>query len=67
MQSGIFGAITSGNEQAGSLFTAQISGNPWITGGSFGPEGSIQAVIICILGALLLLHLGKKKMIFFKW
>lgn len=67
MQSGIFGAITSGNEQAGSLFTTQISGNHWITGGPFGPEGSIQAVIICFLGALLLLQLGKKKMIILKW
>lgn len=66
IQSGIFGAITSGNELTGSLFTTSISGSNLITGGTFGPEGSIQAVVLCLLGALLLLHLGKKKLIILK-
>ena len=66
MQSGIFGAVTSGNEKTSSLFTTQINGNHWITGGSFGPEGTIQAVIFCLLVSLLILHLGKKKMITLK-
>jgi len=41
VQSGIFGAITSGNEKTGSLFNTHISGAELITGGAFGPEGTI--------------------------
>ncbi len=65
MQSGIFGAITLGNENTSSLFTSRVTGNYWVTGGQFGPEGTIQAVVICLLGFLLLLHLGKQNMITF--
>ena len=67
MQSGIFGAITSGNENTSSLFTTHITGNYWVTGGQFGPEGTIQAVIICLSGSWLLLHLGKRKLKLYKF
>ncbi|MCY7361641.1 MAG: CPBP family intramembrane metalloprotease, partial [Ignavibacteria bacterium] len=61
MQSGIFGAITSGNEKTNSLLTTQITGSKIITGGDFGPEGTIQATIFCIAATLILMHLNKKQ------
>lgn len=58
-QSGIFGAITSGNEKTASLLTTKITGNQLITGGEFGPEGTIQAIVFCVLAAIILMQLGK--------
>ena len=60
-QSGIFGAITSGNEKTNSLLEAKIQGPEFITGGAFGPEGSIQAIAFCALGTLILLILSRKE------
>ncbi|WP_337968044.1 type II CAAX endopeptidase family protein [uncultured Flavobacterium sp.] len=60
-QSGIYGAITSGNEKTKSLLTAKIQGPEFITGGEFGPEGSIQAIVFCALGTILLLILIHKE------
>ena len=56
MQSGIFGAITSGNEKTNSLLTTQITGTKIITGGEFGPEGTIQAIIFCLIVTLILMY-----------
>lgn len=67
MQSGIFGGITSGNDQTSSLLTTKIVGNKLITGGEFGPEGTIQAVIFCLFASIILLQLSKDKMISPKW
>ncbi|MFZ1495689.1 MAG: hypothetical protein WAS72_01455, partial [Saprospiraceae bacterium] len=61
--SGIFGAVTSGNEKTSSLLTTEISGNNIITGGLFGPEGSIQAVIFCFIASLILFQISKYKQI----
>ncbi|WP_163409228.1 CPBP family intramembrane glutamic endopeptidase [Flavobacterium ajazii] len=60
-QSGIFGAITSGNEKTNSLFEAKIQGPEIITGGEFGPEGSIQAIVFCALATILFLILIHKQ------
>ncbi len=51
-QEGIFGAITSGNEKTESLLTTQITGPQILTGGQFGPEGSIQALSVCAIASL---------------
>lgn len=63
MQSGIFGAVTSGNEKTSSFLSTKITGNQLITGGEFGPEGTIQAILFCILAAIMLLQLSKNKII----
>lgn len=63
MQSGIFGAITSGNEKTSGLLTTKITGNQLITGGEFGPEGTIQAIFFCVLAGIILLQLSKNKII----
>ena len=61
VQSGIFGAITSGNEKTSSLFSTKISGAELITGGAFGPEGTIQATIFWLLVSILLMILITKQ------
>ncbi|MCW3093800.1 MAG: family intrarane metalloprotease protein [Ferruginibacter sp.] len=64
MQSGIFGAITSGNEKTNSLLTTQITGTKLITGGEFGPEGTIQAMVFCLAATIAFMYLNiKKKMV----
>ena len=63
MQSGIFGAITSGNEKTSGLLTTKLAGSQLITGGEFGPEATIQAIIFCVLAAIILLQLSKNKII----
>lgn len=61
MQSGIFGAITSGNEKSESLLVTKIEGSVWITGGEFGPEGSFQAIVFCSIASVILLYLCHKE------
>ena len=68
-QSGIFGAIVSGNSLDKSLLTTKIQGAEWFTGGQFGPEGSIQATLFCLTATIVLLILShkQKKMIHPFW
>jgi membrane protease YdiL (CAAX protease family) len=61
MQSGIFGAITSGNEKTTSLLTTKIEGATYITGGLFGPEGTIQAMVFCSVVTVVLMFLSHKQ------
>jgi hypothetical protein len=60
-QNGIFGAITSGNEKTSSLLTTQITGPEILTGGQFGPEGSIQALLLCLIAAIIIIMLLNKQ------
>lgn len=60
-QSGIYGASTSGHSIKKSLLTTKIDGAAIITGGAFGPEGSIQATIFCLIATIILLVLSHKK------
>ena len=53
-QGGIYGVNVSGNEVHGWL-KSQLVGPEIISGGSFGAEGSIIAVIICLLAFILFL------------
>ncbi|AUD02063.1 CPBP family intramembrane glutamic endopeptidase [Spirosoma pollinicola] len=61
MQSGIFGAITSGNEKTNSLLTTQITGSKLITGGEFGPEGTLQATVVGLIATIVLMYLNIKR------
>ncbi|PBQ32332.1 CPBP family intramembrane metalloprotease domain-containing protein [Sphingobacteriaceae bacterium] len=60
-QSGIFGATVSGNSTTKSLLTTTIKGEDWYTGGAFGPEGSVQATVFCLLATFVLLMLCNKQ------
>ncbi len=44
---GIFGTVVSGSDARDALFTATTAGPDWLTGGSFGPEASIVAILVC--------------------
>lgn len=60
-QSAIFGANVSGNTIPKTLITSKIEGAAWYTGGGFGPEGSIQATIFCLVATIAFLFLSHKK------
>jgi uncharacterized protein len=47
-QSGIFGIAVSGNEPLKGILQSSLSGPDWLSGGQFGAEASIVAVILCV-------------------
>lgn len=59
-QSGIYGAAVSGGTVSKTLITSKIEGADWFTGGSFGPEGSVQATLFCLIATIILLVLSHK-------
>ena len=60
-QSAIFGANVSGNTISRTLITSNIQGAEWFTGGLFGPEGSVQATVFCLIATIILLILCHKE------
>lgn len=60
-QGWIYGASVSGTETAGALVNAEFSGSPLITGGSFGPEASIPAIVFCSIASVYLLVMSHKR------
>ncbi len=51
----IFGMSVSGGATNSSLVVGSLQGNALFTGGAFGPEASIVAIVICLAAAALLL------------
>ncbi|MCQ6956493.1 hypothetical protein [Mucilaginibacter aquariorum] len=60
VQSGVLGAVTSGNDSTSSWLTTQLTGPGFIIGGKFGPEGTIQAKIFCPIAAGIFMYLNIK-------
>ncbi len=59
-QGGIFGIAVSGNSVKG-LLVPRISGPEWLTGGAFGAEASLPAVVICTgFGAAMLVLAARR-------
>lgn len=56
-QSGIFGVATSGVLLPGYL-QGRLQGAPFLSGGSFGPEASIVAVVVCLAAGLLMIRVA---------
>ncbi len=48
----IFSLPISGLNFAPRLFQAEVSGPEWLTGGSYGPEGSALVTVIILLGVI---------------
>jgi hypothetical protein len=47
--------------RATGLLHGELSGPAWLSGGSFGPEGSLVAVVLCAtVGCVLLLKARRK-------
>lgn len=58
----LFGLMVSGMDVTHTVWVTTLSGSDWLTGGSYGFESSLPAVI-CELGflSLVLLYLHKTK------
>lgn len=55
-EGGVFGASVSGTGGHG-LFASHFAGRPIVSGGAFGPEASVVAVVVCLIaGVALLVH-----------
>jgi len=59
-EGGIFGAAVSGGKSHG-LITTVFAGPDWLTGGKFGPEASLTAVILCVVVAAVLLGVAIRR------
>jgi hypothetical protein len=52
----VFGMTLSGNAMASGVIRGSLSGPRILTGGEFGPEASIVAVVVCFAAALYLIY-----------
>ena len=59
-QSAVFGVPVSG-VTLDSMVSPQITGPIWLTGGEFGVEASLQAVIFCLIAGAVILKLAIAK------
>jgi uncharacterized protein len=59
-ESGIFGATLSGNTIPG-MWSSRFTGPKLITGGAFGPEASIVAIVVCLLAAAVLIVAARRR------
>jgi len=55
-ESAVFGMSVSGNTADAGLVRGSLSGPPLLTGGAFGPEASIVAVLLCFALAIYFLY-----------
>lgn len=60
-QSAIFGGIVSGNTPAPGLIRSNIRGPEVLTGGSFGLESSIIALLLCTATGIVLLIMAQRR------
>jgi hypothetical protein len=51
----VFAMTISGHTIATGLLKGSLSGAPLLTGGAFGPEASLVAVLVCLAAALFFL------------
>ncbi|WP_103336640.1 CPBP family intramembrane glutamic endopeptidase [Amycolatopsis sp. CA-126428] len=58
---GLFGTEVSGNGTPQGLLDAVTSGSPVVTGGDFGPEGSLYSVLVCVLATCAFLWLARRR------
>lgn len=59
-QGGIFSVAVSGNEMKG-LLNGKLVGEEWLTGGKFGAEASVVAVIVCVIAGVIFLRWAQLK------
>jgi membrane protease YdiL (CAAX protease family) len=52
----LFGMAVSGGAAKSALITGTLTGPVILTGGAFGPEASVLAVVVCVVAAVLLLR-----------
>jgi membrane protease YdiL (CAAX protease family) len=59
LQGGVFGTAVSGAESEPGLLRTVLSGPDALTGGSFGPEAGLFALLCCLVTTALLLRRAK--------
>jgi membrane protease YdiL (CAAX protease family) len=60
----IFGTQVSGGVLTTSLFTSHVSGPVWLTGGKFGPEAGVPAILIGLVASVaLLVHAARNSLL----
>ncbi len=59
-EGGVFGAGVSGTKVQG-LFDSHFHGPEILTGGAFGPEASLVAVLVCLTAAIVLLTVARSQ------
>jgi membrane protease YdiL (CAAX protease family) len=59
-QGGIFSAAVSGGAISG-LLQSRLAGPVWLTGGAFGAEASVLAVVVCVAAGILLLLAARRR------
>lgn len=59
--SAIFSTEVSGNNTPQGLLDASTSGPVLITGGEFGPEGSVYSIVFCVLVAAVFMRLAYRR------
>ncbi len=57
----VIGIEVSGLAIKGTVFKSSLSGPSWLTGGSFGIEGSVLTTIATMVGTIIVYYLIKKK------
>jgi membrane protease YdiL (CAAX protease family) len=61
-EAGIFGATVSGADHGpAGLLTAAMPGPVALTGGSYGPEASLLAIVVCAVPTVLLLRIAHRR------
>jgi membrane protease YdiL (CAAX protease family) len=48
----IFGTQVSGGQFTATVMHAKMDGPHWLTGGSFGPEAGVAAIVVCLAAAI---------------
>lgn len=60
-QSAIFSGIVSGNDAQQGLIRSTMKGPDWLTGGSFGVESSVLALILCTSTGIAMLVMAARR------
>ncbi|HOW49570.1 MAG TPA: CPBP family intramembrane metalloprotease [Rubrivivax sp.] len=60
-QGSVYSGIVSGNAPPNGFFKATLQGPDWLTGGSFGVEGSVVPFVLCGIVAVWLLVAAKRR------
>jgi membrane protease YdiL (CAAX protease family) len=60
-QSAIFSSIVSGNEPATGLIRSTVKGPDYLTGGSFGVESSLLALVFCTSAGIVMLAMAVRR------
>ncbi len=60
-QSAIFSGIVSGNDAQQGLIRSTVNGPDWLTGGAFGVESSVLALLLCTSTGIVMLVMATRR------